>query len=86
MPLKVALITGSGKRRIGNAVARALAERHYDIALHYNRSAEEARETIANWQQTGVRAAAFQADLAKQDDVARLFDEVLQTFGGSMYW
>ena len=82
MPLsKVALITGSGKRRVGNAVALALAQRRYDIALHYNRSAEEARETVAQLAQAGIRVVAFQADLAKPDDVVRLFDEVLQTFG-----
>ena len=78
---KVALITGSGKRRIGNAVALALADRRYDIALHYNRSAEEARQTVGQLERKGVRAAAFQADLAQEDEVARLFDEVLGTFG-----
>jgi pteridine reductase len=78
---KIALITGSGKRRIGNAVALALAERGCDIALHYNRSAEEARQTVAQLQQRGVRAAAFQADLSQQNAVAHLFDEVLKAFG-----
>ena len=29
----------------------------------------------------GVRAAAFQADLANENEVARLFDQVLETFG-----
>jgi pteridine reductase len=79
--LRIALVTGSGKRRVGNAVAVALAERGYAIALHYNRSAEEARESVAQLERMGVRAAAFQADLAKENDVARLFDEVLKTFG-----
>jgi pteridine reductase len=78
---KIALITGSGKRRIGNTVAWALADRGYDIALHYNRSAEEARQSVDELRQRGVRAAAFQANLAQQDDIARLFDEVLKTFG-----
>jgi pteridine reductase len=78
---KVALITGSGKRRIGNVVAMALAERGYDIAIHYNRSADEARETVAEIEQQGIRAAAFQADVAKETDVARLFDETLAAFG-----
>ena len=78
---KVALITGSGKRRIGNVVARALAERGYQIALHYHRSAREAQETIAQFESAGTRAAAFQADLAREDQVARLFDGVQATFG-----
>ena len=78
---KVALITGSGKHRIGNVVAMALADRGYDIALHYNRSAEEAQETVAELEQKGVRAAAFQADVANETDVARLFDAALAAFG-----
>ncbi len=78
---KVALITGSGKRRIGNAVALALADRRYNIALHYNHSADEARQTVAELERKGVRAAAFQADLAREDEVARLFDEAMNTFG-----
>jgi pteridine reductase len=78
---KVALITGSGKRRIGNVVAGALADRGYAIALHYHHSAEEAEESVAQWQRAGVRAAAFQADVAQENDVARLFDEVQKTFG-----
>jgi len=78
---KVALITGSGKRRVGNAVAEALAARGYAIALHYNRSAEEARQTVAQLTEQGVRAAAFQADVADESQVDRLFDEVLSHFG-----
>ncbi len=78
---RIALITGSGKHRVGSVVASALAERRYDIAVHYNRSPEEARQTVAELERQGVRAAAFQADLAKDADVARLFDEVLKTFG-----
>ncbi len=80
-PTKVALITGSGKRRVGNAVALALAERGCHIALHYNRSADEARETVAQLERLGVRAAAFQADLADETHVARLFEEISKTFG-----
>jgi len=78
---KVALITGSGKRRVGNAVAAALADRGYAIALHYNRSAEEARQTVAQLAEQGVRAAAFQANVADEPQVDRLFDEVLGHFG-----
>jgi pteridine reductase len=78
---KTALITGSGKRRVGNAVAVALADRGYNVALHYNRSAEEARQTLAQLERKGVRAAAFQADVTDENDVARLFQQTLNTFG-----
>ena len=33
---KVALITGSGKRRVGNAIVRAFAERGYAVAVHFH--------------------------------------------------
>jgi pteridine reductase len=75
------LVSGSGKRRVGNAVAQALAERGYAVAIHYHRSADEARETVRQLQQQGVRAAAFQADLGREAEVDRLFDQVQQTFG-----
>src|SRR5262245_33932761 len=44
---KVALVTGSGKRRVGWHVAEALAGRGYALAIHYRSSAAEAQETIA---------------------------------------
>lgn len=78
---KVALITGSGKRRIGNVIARALAGRGCRVALHYNRSAEDAHETVAELQGQGTDAAAFQADVADEASVDRLFARTLETFG-----
>jgi len=81
MSTKIALITGGGKRRVGNVVARALADRGYGIALHYRRSAEEALQTVAALRQSGVRAEAFAADLADENAVDSMFDAVEKTFG-----
>jgi len=78
---KVALVTGSGKRRIGNAVAAALADRGYSIALHYRHSADEARQTVARLAEQGTRAKAFRANVADGADVGQLFDQVLDHFG-----
>jgi len=78
---KVALITGSGKRRVGNSVAAALAARGYSIAVHFNRSAEEAERTVAELNERGADAAAFQADMAVEADVERLFDQAAERFG-----
>lgn len=80
MSNKVALITGSGKRRIGNVVAHALAQRGYHIAIHYHYSRDEALQTVAELERYGVRAAAFQADLTSEPQVEQLFDEVAQSF------
>ena len=78
---KVALITGSGRRRVGNVVAAALAAKGYSIALHYNASADEARETVVRLNEQGHRAAAFQADVADESQVDRLFEQTLSHFG-----
>jgi pteridine reductase len=78
---KVALITGSGKRRLGNAVACALAERGYDIALHYHHSEEEARETAKELRRPGNRVEVYQANVAVEEDIARLFAGIEKDFG-----
>ncbi len=78
---KLALITGGGKRRVGNCVARALAARGYDVALHYHRSADEARQTARQLAEQGVRAVAFQADVSREAEVERMFEEALSSFG-----
>jgi len=78
---KVALITGSGKRRVGNVVAETLARRGYAVAVHYRRSAEEAQETVARLQEQGTDARAFQADVADETEVEELFRRTLEQFG-----
>ncbi len=78
---KVALVTGSGKRRVGNAIAQALAESGHAVALHYNNSAEEAQQTLVGLRAKGVRAEAFQADVSDEASVAKLFQAVMKTFG-----
>ena len=77
----IALVTGSGKKRVGAAVAEALARRGYSIALHYRTSAQEAEETADNLLSLGVEASAFQADLADESAVKSLVEAVLTRFG-----
>ena len=55
----VALVTGSGKRRIGWHVAQALAGRGYSLVLHYRTSATEAAESVADFQTQGVASFAY---------------------------
>ena len=74
-------MTGAGKRRVGNTIARMLAARGYALALHYNRSAEEAQATVVELKERGVEARALQADVSREADVARLFDQTLASFG-----
>ncbi|MBA3583311.1 MAG: SDR family NAD(P)-dependent oxidoreductase, partial [Gemmatimonadetes bacterium] len=69
---KVALVTGAGVR-VGREIALTLARRGMDLAVHYNASAGPAEETVEEARRAGVRAEAFQADLA---DVGRIRDLV----------
>jgi pteridine reductase len=60
---RVALVTG-GARRVGKAIALALAERGADIVIHFNSGAAEAEATAAEVRALGVRAAVVQGDLS----------------------
>ena len=61
--MRGALVTGASIR-IGRALAMALAEDGYFVFVHYNRSAEGARRTVADIQAKGGKAKAVKADLA----------------------
>lgn len=77
---KVALVTGAG-HGIGRAIATKLASEGWSLALHVHRSTTGVREVVAAVQAHGVRAESFQADLTSLDEVARLADAALATFG-----
>jgi pteridine reductase len=77
----VALVTGSGKRRVGWHVAEALARRGYDVGVHYLTSAAEAEESARYFRSLGVEAAAFTADLTDEGAVTALVRGVLEKFG-----
>ena len=77
----VALITGSGRPRIGQRIARALGERGYQIALHYNSSEEQARDTVQEFEELGIETMAFQANVSKEADVDKMFDALRDRFG-----
>jgi pteridine reductase len=78
---RVALITGSGRRRVGHVVARALAERGYAIGLHYHTSAASAQAAAQDLEALGVPVATFRADVADEADVDRMFESLLSRFG-----
>lgn len=78
---KVALVTGSGRRRIGNVVALTLAEHGYSVALHYHHSEAEALETLEELERRGCCAATVRADVTKEKEVQNLFKDILRVFG-----
>lgn len=78
---KVALITGSGKRRVGAHVADALAAEGYALIIHYRQSAAEANDSVARYRARGVEAIALAADLASETAVRDLVAEALRRCG-----
>jgi pteridine reductase len=81
MPKKVALITGAGKKRLGNAIARRLADEGYCVAIHYNSSQADAFRLKRMLEKKGNDAETFQADLRKEDEVEGLTNAVFKRFG-----
>jgi pteridine reductase len=78
---KVALITGSAKRRLGWSIAQALAARGYAVVIHYNTSATEAEEAAAAFRQQGGAAMSLAADLSDEQQVRHLVEQTLERFG-----
>lgn len=78
---KLVLVTGAGTG-IGQGIAMVLAEMGADVALHYSRSAEGAREAVAHITSMGGRAIAIQGDLEIVSDCRRVVDQAAAFLGG----
>ncbi len=76
---KAALITGGGKR-LGKAISLSLAERGYDIAIHYNHSDKEAKETADLIREKGREAEIFQSNLSDIKQARTLLPRVFEVF------
>ncbi len=77
---KVALVTG-GSRGIGRAIALELAARGAAVVVNYNKSPEAAEEVVKKIQETGGKAAAFQADVSDFKQAEALVKFTIETFG-----
>jgi NAD(P)-dependent dehydrogenase (short-subunit alcohol dehydrogenase family) len=69
--VRVALVTGA-PRRIGRHIALALARAGWDVAVHYNRSRDEAEAVVGEIEALGRRAAAVHCDLSDEASVRAL--------------
>ena len=63
------LITGAA-RRVGRGVALTLAERGFDVAIHYNRSEDEAAAVVQQCQEAGAESFLVQGDLSTDSGCA----------------
>jgi 3-oxoacyl-[acyl-carrier protein] reductase len=73
---KVAVVTGAS-RGIGRATAERLARDGASVVINYAISDEEAKAAVREIEKQGGKAMAIQADIARLDDIARLFRETV---------
>ncbi|MGD8961912.1 MAG: SDR family oxidoreductase [Desulfobacterales bacterium] len=77
---KIALVTGSS-RGIGRAIAERLCREGASVVINYVSNANSAEETAAEIKAAGGDAVALPADVAKLEDIQRLFDQTIEHFG-----
>ena len=77
---KKALVTGSGTG-IGREVALEFARQGADVVLHYAHSGAGAESAVEEIRSSGRRAAVFQADFDRLDEVLQLADRAIAFLG-----
>ena len=79
---KPAIVTG-GSRGIGAAICKRFAEQGANIALLYAGNTQKAEETKAALQEMGVKAEAYQCNVADAEQVAAVCKQIIKDFGGA---
>lgn len=75
------LIVTGASRGIGAAIASLAAARGYAVAVNFNSGGEDAKRVVQEILSTGGRARAIQGDIAREDEVTRLFEAADRELG-----
>ncbi len=76
----VALVTG-GAKRVGRAIALALADAGCDVAIHYHRSRDEAEELRGLLTELGRRAVVVEGDLVDPSSWPAIVEQAVAGLG-----
>ncbi|MEG3007172.1 MAG: SDR family NAD(P)-dependent oxidoreductase, partial [Oscillospiraceae bacterium] len=80
MSNKTVIVTGASKG-IGLETAKLFAEKGWNVAINYNKTAKTALELCDKINEQGGNAIAVKADISKRVDVVMLFAEAINKFG-----
>jgi glucose 1-dehydrogenase len=75
-----ALVTGASKG-LGQAMAIGFARAGADVLVNYHTDEEGARRTAEIIEREGGRAVIFRANVAKEHEVAAMFERMQESFG-----
>ncbi|APU42594.1 SDR family oxidoreductase [Streptomyces sp. NPDC056254] len=75
-----ALVTGANSG-IGKATAIGLGRAGADVVVNYVADRESAEEVVREITSFGVRAAAYEADVSREDQVVAMVDRMVEEFG-----
>jgi NAD(P)-dependent dehydrogenase (short-subunit alcohol dehydrogenase family) len=75
------LVVTGGSRGIGAAIAKLAGERGFSVAVNFATDAAGAGSVAEQIVSAGGRACAIQADVAREEDVIRLFDTAERELG-----
>ncbi|MEU5894282.1 SDR family oxidoreductase [Streptomyces sp. NPDC047461] len=75
-----ALVTGANSG-IGMATALGLGRAGADVVVNYVADRDAAEKVVEELISFGVRAAAYEADVSKEDQVVAMMDRMVQEFG-----
>ena len=78
---RVALVTG-GTRDVGRQIALSLAAEGATVAVHYNRSADDAERVVSEIRGHGGKAKPYGADVADRAAVQNMVQAIVADFGG----
>ena len=78
---KIALVTGAGTG-IGQGIALELAGRGAQVAVHYNSSADGAKETLRQIEERGGKGMIVQGNVSRKEEIDAMVRKVADAWGG----